>query len=221
MRTQSSQATADPRARSSEPPSVATSSATERAGSTPAPKPVDTAPAAPVADAGSPETPPAPALPADVSVTYAGAPYPVTFLANGRQVGRISSPRQDLSLEAGRTRLRMVNESIYLDQDFGTVTLRAGQRRSFEAPATVSAYVGVRGDRYAGLQILIDGQTVPGPYPAQLARIVRGSHRVEFRWTSGALLGVEIRQSVTLSGGSHFRIQATPEEANIAVQRLR
>ena len=56
--------------------------------------------------------------------------------------------------------------------------MRAGERRTIAVPGLSSAAFGMKGEDYAGVRLLIDGRPVPGPYPAQVARIAAGTHRV-------------------------------------------
>ena len=168
----------------------------------------------------SPPLPPKPA-PATVRVGYAGGAYQVTVYADGKQVGRLSGAGQSLSIDPGRPRLRAVNEALFLSKDFGSVTLASNEGKTLSLPATASAYIGVRGDLYEGLRILIDGRAVKGPYPAQIGQIAAGRHRIAFRWEEGSLRGVEIAESIDLSDGAQFTIRAIPEDARVAVQKLR
>jgi hypothetical protein len=156
-----------------------------------------------------------------VQLAYDGAPYPLTLVADGRTIGRVSEGQTSLTVDAGRLRLRAVNEQFFLDQDFGAISLAAGERRTLTIPGTVVAVIGVRGENYTGLRILLDGKPLAGPYPAQLPRVAGSPHKIEFRWNDGALQGVTISDTIDLSNGKQFTIRAVPEGATVAVQKVR
>src|SRR5579862_2794998 len=70
-------------------------------------------------DDPAPERPAPPAAPstATLQLAFDGAPYPVTLVSDGRTIGRVSEGQTSLTVDAGRLRLRAVNEQLYLDQD--------------------------------------------------------------------------------------------------------
>jgi hypothetical protein len=80
---------------------------------------------------------------------------------------------------------------------------------------------GMKGEDYTGMRLLIDGRPVPGPYPAQVARIAAGAHRVAYRWVSGPAAGREVSDNVTLSAGGHFLVRAALDNDKLVVQQLR
>jgi tRNA A-37 threonylcarbamoyl transferase component Bud32 len=174
----------------------------------------------PAAEPAPPAAAP-PQGPASLQVSYDGAAYPVTLIADGQQIGRVENSDQHVTVDAGRLTLRAVNDSVFLDQALGTITLRPEEKRVLTLPGAASVFIGVQGNSYAGLQITIDGRSLGGPYPAQIPRIAATSHRIVFRWTDGALRGVEVSDTVDLSGGRQFSIRAVPENGQIAVQRIR
>ena len=168
-----------------------------------------------------PPPPPPRAVPALLQLAFDGPAFPVTLVIDGRPVGSIGEG-QAVSVEPGQLRVRAVNDQLFLDQDFGTVTLGPGERRPLALPAMASAFVGVRNDtNYSGLEIQVDGRPLPGPYPAQVARISAALHTFVFRWIDGPLRGTEIAARVDLSHGRHFSIQAVPATSQIAAQKLR
>lgn len=158
---------------------------------------------------------------AEIQASFEGDAFPVTIYANGEEIGRLTNAARRLEVQAGRVRLRVVNESLFLDQDMGYVTLRPGENRRIAVPAVASASVTVRGEAYQGLRILIDGRTVPGPYPAQVSRITAGPHKILFRWSEASLAGVEVTDTIDLSGGRVFLVRAVPEDGQVVVQKLR
>ena len=168
------------------------------------------------------ETPkPAPPATATLQLQYDGAPYPLSLVADGRTIGRVSEGQTSVTVDAGRLHLRAVNEQFFLDHDLGAVSLTPGERRTLTIPATAVVVIGVRGENYTGLRILLDGKPLAGPYPAQLPRIAASTHKIEFRWSDGALQGVTIADTIDLSNGRQFTIRAVPEGAQVAIQRLR
>src|SRR5436190_2581226 len=169
---------------------------------------------------GDPASAPAPAT-ATLQLQYDGAPYPLSLVADGKTVGRVAEGQMSLTVEAGRLHLRAVNEQLFLDHDLGSVSLAPGERRTLTIPATAVAVIGVRGENYTGLRILLDGRPLSGPYPAQLPRIAASHHRIEFRWSDGALQGVAIADTIDLTGGRQFIIRAVPEGATVNVQKVR
>jgi hypothetical protein len=176
-------------------------------------------------------TPPAPAAPPPptaaapggtaIRVEFDGPPYPVTLFADDAQVGRVETGGGTVPVEPGTIRLRAVNESIFLNAEIAALTVRAGERKAISLPGTASAVVGVRGDDYTGVRVFINDRPVPGPYPAQVARIAAGTHRVTYRWMSGARAGTEISDAVKLTSGGHYIVRAVPDNAQIQVQQVR
>ena len=158
---------------------------------------------------------------ATLQLAYDGAPYPLTIVADGRTLGRVSEGQTSLTVDAGRLHLRVVNEQLFLDHDLGAVTLAAGERRTLTIPSTAAVFIGVRGENYTGLKILLDGRPLAGPYPAQLPRIAASTHKIEFRWSDGLLQGVNITDTIDLGSGKQFTIRAVPEGGQVVVQKLR
>ncbi|MBI2835025.1 MAG: serine/threonine protein kinase [Acidobacteria bacterium] len=178
-------------------------------------------PSTPSPAAGAPP-PAAPAVPTAVlQLKFDGASFPVRVFADGKPVGRIDNAAGRVTVPSGSMRIRALGEQAFFDRDFGSMTLQAGERRSLTVPATASAFIGVKGDVYEGLQILIDGRSVPGSYPAQLARITAVPHRITFRWSRGTLADKQLSQSIDLSGGRHFLIRAVPDDNQVSVQKVR
>ena len=169
--------------------------------------------------------PSAPAVPASgeavLRVEFDGQPYAFTLFSGDSRLGRVEGAGGTVNVEAGALRLRAVNEAIFLNADLGSVTVRPGERRTISLPASSSAVFSVKGEDYAGVRILIDGRQISGPYPAQIARIAAGPHRVVYRWTSGSAAGREIADTVTLSAGGHFIIRAVQDNDQLVVQQLR
>ncbi len=183
----------------------------------------ETPPAAAPAEAAAPAArrPAVAPGPASLQVSFDGPAYPVTLIADGQQIGRVESPDQRVSVEAGRMTLRGINDAVFLDQSLGTITLRPDEHRILTLPGAAGAFVGVQGNSYAGLQITLDGRPLAGPYPAQIPRLAATTHRIGFRWTDGALRGVEIADTIDLTGGRQFSIRAVPESGQIVVQKIR
>jgi hypothetical protein len=171
----------------------------------------------------APATPVRPPEPADafLRVDFEGQPYPVTLYAGDNRLGRAENADDSIRVEPGSVRLRAVNEALFLNVDLGVISLQPGERRSLSLPGTASAVLGVRGENYEGMALVIDGRPVPGPYPAQLGRIAAGTHRVVYRWTTGPAAGQEISDTITLSADGHFRVQAVLADEKLVVQRLR
>ena len=82
-------------------------------------------------------------------------------------------------------------------------------------------YIGVRGENYTGLSILIDDRPLPGPYPAQIDRMAASLHKIQFRWAGGTLRGTEVAATVDLTGGRQFLIRAVPETSQVTLQKMR
>ena len=156
-----------------------------------------------------------------LQLAFDSGTFPVTLYADGRQVGRIDNAGSRVSVDPGRTSLRAVNESFFFDHDFGELTLAPGETRVLTMPSTASAYIGVRGDSYTGLRVTLDGRDLPGPYPAQLPRIAASRHRIVFKWSEGALSGVEVSDTIDLTGGRQFSIRVVPDNGQVVVQKLR
>jgi hypothetical protein len=149
------------------------------------------------------------------------APYPVTLYAGDVQLGRIETRESTLAVEPGTIRVRAVNEALFLDADLGSIALRPGDRRTITLPGMSSAVFSVKGEDYRGVRLLIDGREILGSYPAQVARIAAGAHRVVYRWVSGASSGRELAETITISAGGHFIVRAALDNGSISVQRLR
>ena len=158
---------------------------------------------------------------ATLLLAFEGAPYSLTLVANGKTIGRVSDGQTSVTVDPGNLQLRAVNEQLYLDQDLGAVSLAAGERRTISIPGTAAAVIGVRGENYSGLRILLDGKPLASPYPAQLPRIAASAHKIEFRWTDGVLQGVTIADTIDLSNGRQFIVRAVPEGAQVTVQKVR
>jgi hypothetical protein len=167
-----------------------------------------------------PSAPPAPSE-AVLRIEFDGPGYPVTLFADDTRLGRVDGPGGSVTVEPGAVRLRAVSETVFLSADVGGVTLRAGDRRSITMPGLGSAVASVKGEDYAGVRILVDGRPLPGPYPAQIARIAAGAHRVTFRWVSGPRAGTEISDALNVSAGAHYVVRAVPDTAQVVVQQLR
>jgi hypothetical protein len=142
-------------------------------------------------------------------------------MSGDERLGRVDGQGQALSIEPGTVRLRAVNEALFLNLDLGTVTLRAGERKTVVIPGTASAVFNVKGEDYTGVRIFIGGRQLPGPYPAQIGQIAAGPHAVVFRWTSGPMAGREISKTVTLGARGHFLVRAVIDNGDILVQQLR
>jgi len=181
--------------------------------------------AAPPAVTAPVPAPSAPAVPASgeavILVDFDGQPYAVTLFSGDSRLGRIEGAGGTVNVEAGALRLRAVNEAMFLNADLGSVSVRPGERRTISLPGSSSAVFSVKGEDYTGLRILIDGRQVSGPYPAQIARIAAGPHRVVYRWTSGRAAGREIADTITVSAGGHFIIRAVLDNDQLVVQQLR
>jgi hypothetical protein len=52
-------------------------------------------------------------------------------------------------------------------------------------------------------------------------RIAASSHRITFKWSEGLLRGVEVSDTINLSGGRQFSIRAVPDNGQVVVQKLR
>ncbi len=178
-------------------------------------------PLRPQADPPSPPPPAASAGDAVLRIDFTGPPYAATLFADDTRIGQVESPGAAVPLPPGTVRLRAVNDAIFLNADLGAVTVRAGERRHVALPGTASAVVGVRGDEYTGLRILVDGRPLQGPYPAQVPRIAAGTHQITYRWIGGSRAGTDFSDTVTLTAGGHFVIRAVPDSAQIVVQQVR
>ncbi|MCX6552440.1 MAG: hypothetical protein NTY02_15790, partial [Acidobacteria bacterium] len=168
-------------------------------------------------------TPAPPAAPGEavLRADFEGPAYAVTLFSGDSRLGRIDGAGGGVTVDPGTYRIRAVNETMYLNADLGTVTLRAGERRALSIPGSASAVFSVKGEDYTGVRVVIDGRQVPGPYPAQIARIAAGPHRVVYRWLGGAAAGREIADTITVSAGGHFLVRAVPDNEQIVVQQLR
>ena len=191
--------------------------ATEVAVSKPAaPPPVPSVP---------PPTPAPPAPPAAgeavLRVGFDGPAYPVSLFSGDTLLGRVDRADGSVTLESGSVRLRAVNESIFLNAELGTISLRPGERRTISLPTLASAVFGVKGEEYAGVRVIVDGRQLPGPYPAQVGKIAAGTHRVVYRWVSGPAAGRDVTDSITISAGGHFIIRAALDSETLVVQQLR
>ena len=175
----------------------------------------------PVEPAPQPAAPPAPTpSEATLRVEFDGEPYPVTLFADDERLGTVSQPGA-MTLGAGSITLRAVAESVYLNADLATLSLRPGDRKTVALPGLASVVLNVKGEDYTGVRILIDGRQIPGPYPAQLGRVAAGTHNVVYRWISGPSAGREIAKAVTFSARGHFLVRAVLDNADIVVQQLR
>jgi hypothetical protein len=154
-------------------------------------------------------------------VEFDSTPYPVTLYAGDVRLGRIDTRESALAVAPGTVRVRAVSEALFLDADLGSVALRPGERRTISVPGLGSAVFSVKGEDYLGVRLLIDGRQIPGPYPAQVARIAAGVHRVVYRWVSGASAGRELSETITISAGGHFIVRAALDNGSISVQQLR
>jgi hypothetical protein len=177
----------------------------------------------PAVPAAAPSAAPAPAGPAEatVQVEFEGAPYSVTLFAGETRLGRVETANGSVTVEPGSLRLRAVNDTLFLDTLLPSIALRAGERRTIVVPGLCSAAFGMKGEDYAGVRLLVDGRPIPGPYPAQIARIVAGTHRVAYRWASGPAAGREVSDMITLTAGGHFLVRAAPDNDRLVVQQLR
>lgn len=189
--------------------------------STPAPLP-SAGPQAPVALAApiSASPPARQSGTSALAVQFSGQTYPVVLYAGDTQLGRLDR-NGSLSLDSGDVRIRAVGESVFLNQDFGTMSLRPDERKALTLPDLASAVIGVRGDAYVGVKIEVDGRLIPGPYPAQLPRIAASQHVVRISWVTGALAGREVRRPFDARAGGHVLVRALPEDGEITVQRIR
>jgi hypothetical protein len=155
-----------------------------------------------------------------IEVQFDGPPFPLFVRVGERQFGPLAGNGR-LEVQGGSKRIRAVGDAVFLDRDFGVVALKAGGRHPLAIPDTGSAVVTVKGGLYGGLQMSVDGRPLPGPYPAQVARIAAGPHTIRFSWASGQLAGLDLQQSFTISAGGHFLISAVPGNEQVTIQQLR
>ena len=178
------------------------------------------------AEAAAPKAaePPAPPVPASneatLRVDFDGEPYQVTLFADDERIGSVGQPGT-VTLVAGSIKVRAVAESVFLNAEIASLSLRPGDRKSITLPGLASAVLNVKGEDYTGVRIMLDGRQIPGPYPAQLGRVAAGTHNVVYRWVSGPSSGREIAKAVTFSARGHFLVRAVVDNADIVVQQLR
>ncbi len=209
-------------------PSMPVSTIPPRSGARPATSEPGARPASSTAAAPEepePEPEPEPAAPAvppgKLILTFAGAPYAVSLRADGDRLGIVSRGGGSVDVSPGSHRVRAVGSAVFLSQDFGEMTFTSGGEQTLRMPTTASAFVGVLGDSYDGLQMTISGAAVPGPYPAQIPKITLGRHAVSFNWSTGGLSGLEIEDVIDLRSTGHYLVRAVPQTSQVTVRKLR
>jgi tRNA A-37 threonylcarbamoyl transferase component Bud32 len=169
---------------------------------------------------GAPPPADVPSAPAVLDVQFAGQPFPLLIQAGDRRLGPLAGNGR-LDVQPGAKRVRAIAESVFLARDFGVMTLKAGGETRLAIPDVGSAVVTIKGEVYTGVQILVDNHPLAGPYPAQIPKIVAGSHTVRFTWASGPFEGKDLKESFEVVAGGHFLIRAVPENEQVTVQQVR
>jgi predicted Ser/Thr protein kinase len=172
------------------------------------------------AASAAPVVPAARTTDAWLDVEFAGQSFPVTLFADRQQIGHVDG-RGPMGLESGTRRIRAVNDAVFLDQDFGAITVNPGERHKVQMPGLASAVVGIKGDVYNGVKEYLDNRPLSGPYPAQVPRIAAGKHKVHVTWAFGPMAGKNLTQTFEAKAGGHFLIRADPEHEQIVVQQVR
>jgi predicted Ser/Thr protein kinase len=170
--------------------------------------------------AKAPVIPEKPAF-AEVRVQFAGMGYPFTVYDGARILPDISASSLSKQVAAGEHRFRIVSEEIYLDQRLTAVKLKADEVHLLTLPGLGSAYVDVPNDAYEGCEITLNGRKLATPYPAQIARLAAGDHRINFKWNSGKYAGKELNEVISILADHLFRVRGEPQTNQVSVQQIR
>jgi serine/threonine-protein kinase len=183
----------------------------------PAPAPPPKTRPAPVKEPVAPAKP----VPAQIQIEYSGATYSAALYDGTSHLDTVNGSPKSVLIPAGEHRLRVVSEEVFLDNNLGSMKLKAGEVQSVALPGLGSAYIEVPNDAYDGCEILVNGKKLPTPYPAQIQRLASGDHRVVFRWNSGKYAGKEFSSSVTTQASHHYRVRGEPQSERVVVQQIR
>ncbi len=169
-----------------------------------------------------PAEPPAPVqkLPGRVLFSYSGEAYPVSVYEGRRKVRDIAAAAA-LELPAGDHRLRLVGEEVFLNLQLDRFSLEPEQERLIALPGLSSAYIEVPNDAYEGCEILLNGTTLPTPYPAQVPKLAAGSQTLLFRWSAGKYAGLEFTATFSSDPGHHYLVAGDPERQAVAARQVR
>jgi tRNA A-37 threonylcarbamoyl transferase component Bud32 len=171
--------------------------------------------------APAPPPKPARAIPANVVLQYSGAQYPVTLFSGRRRLTATTEGGLETEVPSGEHRFRIVNEEFYLDQELERTNLKGGETFSIPVPGLGSAYMEVPNDAFDGCDILLDGRKLPTPYPATVAKVAAGNHRLTFRWSSGKYLGKEINHTLAIGETHHYLVKGDPQSGQVTVHQAR
>ena len=168
---------------------------------------------------GRPATTPPPAAPVvsgTLAFQFQGEAFPFQVYDGDQLIAG-----DPIRLPAGRHRIRLVNNDLFLNRSFETVTIAAGAEATLMVFGPGSAVVNVKGENYAGVQIFVDGRQLPLPYPAQIPRIASGSHVIRFAWVSGSFAGKALAETFSVRPGEHVLVRAVPDDSHVVVQQIR
>jgi len=158
---------------------------------------------------------------AEVHLAFAGDSYPVTVYDGNRRLEDLPSGAPSLQVTTGDHRFRVVSNEVYLDQQSGTIRLKADQVYPITIPGLGSAYIEVPNDAYDGCEILVSGMKLATPYPAQVPKLAAGDHRISFRWSAGKYAGKEFSNIFAIEANHHYRVRGDPQTNQVVVQQIK
>jgi eukaryotic-like serine/threonine-protein kinase len=201
----------------------------------PAVQPVErsTVPAAP---APAPKTKPAaekePAVPAkpvpeklapaQIQMEYSGATYSASIYDGTSLLDNVNGSSKSVTIPAGDHHLRIESKEVFLDNNLGSIKLKAGEVQSITLPGLGSvSTIDVPTDAYAGLEILVNGKRLSNPYPPTIPHLAAGTHQINFKWNSGKYASKNFSSPVRIEENHLYRISGDPQSERVVVQQIR
>ena len=150
-----------------------------------------------------------------LQLEYLGARYPVKIQEGSTELGPLPA-----ALSAGEHEIHLVGDGVFLNRK-EKISVSPGKDQFILLPGIGSASFEVVADAYDGCEILLDGKSLPGPYPAQVPQLVAGDHNVMFRWTSGPFVGKRVVSSFSVGENAHTQVRGDPEKNSFLIQQVR
>ncbi len=157
---------------------------------------------------------------ARIQLVSDGADYSVDLYDGTRRLkAEVKAPAQ-IQVPAGEHTFQITNPSVLLNLRVEK-KLAPDQVLTVTIPGLGSAYIEVPNDAYNGCEILMDGTSVPSPYPAQIPKLAAAKHQVTFRWSAGKYSGKEFSSDISIQADHHYLVTGNPQTEKVIIQLVR